>query len=106
MSSLWRMREWTGLIYRLTENTISLIGVVLTTSTAVTLIAFWIYDFVLPGPPHPYIGILLFLVLPAFFILGLVLIPIGINVRRRKATATENLPDTPAQVAEQKSRIR
>ena len=51
------------LLYAWTDNTISLIGVIVTTSSAVTLIAFWIYDFMLPGPPHPYAGILLFLIL-------------------------------------------
>ena len=50
----------------------------LTTSSAITLVAFWIYDFVLPGPSHPYVGILLFLILPGVFILGLLLIPLGI----------------------------
>ena len=88
MNSGRTAREWTRLLYRLSENTISLIGVVLTTSSAVTLVAFWIYDFLLPGPPHPYVGILLFLVLPAFFIVGLVLIPIGILLHRRKLPAT------------------
>jgi hypothetical protein len=106
MSSWWRAREWVGLFYRLSENPVSLVGVVLTTSSAVTLIAFWIYDFVLPGPPHPYIGILLFLVLPAFFVLGLLLIPLGIRVHRRNTAATENLPETPAGIAQQKSRLR
>ena len=65
MSSGRTLREWIRFLYRLGDNTFSLIGVVLTTSSGVTLIAFWIYDFVLPGPPHPYVGILLFLILPA-----------------------------------------
>ena len=63
MNSRRTLREWIRLLYRLGENTISLIGVVLTTSSAITLIAFWIYDFMLPGPAHPYAGILLFLIL-------------------------------------------
>jgi len=53
---------------------------------------FWIYDFVLPGPPHPYVGILLFLILPALFLLGLILVPIGILLRRRKLRAAGELP--------------
>ena len=71
-------------IYYFSQNTLSLIGVVLTTSSAITLVGFWIYDFILPGPPHPYIGLLIFLTLPAIFVLGLVLIPVGIFLRRRK----------------------
>ena len=73
-----RLRDWARLIYYLSQNTLSLTGVVLTTSSAITLIGFWIYDFILPGPPHPYVGILIFLLLPGVFLLGLILMPIGI----------------------------
>src|SRR5208282_484075 len=92
MSSQNTIKDGARLIYYLSQNTISLIGVVLTTSSAVTLIGFWIYDFVLPGPPHPYVGILLFLLLPSLFILGLLLIPIGILLRRQKLRAAGELP--------------
>ena len=92
MSSERTVRDLAGILYHLSDNTVSLIGAVLTMSSAVTLIAFWIYDFVLPGPPHPYIGILLFLILPALFVLGLILIPIGILLHRRDLRATGALP--------------
>jgi hypothetical protein len=92
MSPQNTMRDWARLIYFLGQNTLSLIGVVLTTSSAITLIGFWIYDFVLPGPPHPYVGILLFLILPGLFLLGLILIPIGILIRRRRLRAGGELP--------------
>jgi NapC/NirT cytochrome c family, N-terminal region len=88
------VKDWVRLLYYFGQNTISLIGVVLTTSSALTLIAFWIYDFVLPGPPHPYIGILLFLILPGIFILGLLLIPIGIYLRRRQLRDAGEIPHT------------
>jgi hypothetical protein len=88
------VKDWVRLLYYFGQNTISLIGVVLTTSSALTLIAFWIYDFVLPGPPHPYIGILLFLILPGIFILGLLLIPIGIYLRRRMLRDAGEIPHT------------
>jgi NapC/NirT cytochrome c family, N-terminal region len=94
MDSLDATRSWARPFYFLCRNTISLVGVVITTSSAVTLLAFWIYDFVLPGPPHPYIGILLFLILPALFLVGLVLIPIGIALYRKKLQREEKLPDT------------
>jgi hypothetical protein len=77
------IRAWARFLYFLGQNPITLAGAVLTTSGAVTLIAFWVYDFLLPGPPHPYIGILIFLILPGIFVLGLLLIPIGILLRRR-----------------------
>ena len=86
------LRDWVRLLYYFGQNTISLIGVVLTTSSAITLIGFWIYDFVLPGPPHPYVGILIFLLLPGIFVLGLSLIPIGILLKRRQLRAAGALP--------------
>ncbi len=85
-------RDWARLLYYFSQNTFSFIGVVLTTSTAVTLVAFWIYDFILPGPPHPYVGILIFLILPGVFALGLALIPLGILLRRRELRNAGQLP--------------
>ncbi len=92
MSPQNTIKDWARLIYYLGQNTISLIGVVFTTSSAITLIGFWIYDFTLPGPPHPYVGILLFLVLPGLFVFSLILIPIGIFFRRRRLRAAGELP--------------
>ena len=106
MSPRNTIRDWVRLLYYLSQNAISLIGVVLTTSSAVTLIAFWIYDFMLPGPPHPYVGILLFLILPALFILGLVLIPIGILLHRRTLRAAGELPETFPAVDLQMPKVR
>jgi len=92
MSPQNTVRDWARLLYYLSQNTLSLIGVVLTTSSAITLIGFWMYDFMLPGPPHPYVGILLFLILPGLFVLGLLLIPIGIGLRRRQLQQIGELP--------------
>jgi hypothetical protein len=92
MSPQNTVRDWARLIYYFSQNALSLIGVALTTGSAITLIAFWIYDFILPGPPHPYIGLLIFLTLPAIFILGLLLIPAGIYLRRRKLRNADELP--------------
>jgi nitrate/TMAO reductase-like tetraheme cytochrome c subunit len=85
------IRGWTRLLYFLGQNPTSLTGVVLTTSGGATLIAFWFYDFLLPGPPHPYIGILLFVILPGVFVVGLLLIPTGILLQRRRLSAKGEL---------------
>jgi nitrate/TMAO reductase-like tetraheme cytochrome c subunit len=85
-------RNWIRLIYFLGQNPTSLTGAVLTTSSALTLIAFFVYEFLLAGPVHPYIGILIFLILPGVFVLGLMLIPAGIWLRRRKLIARGDLP--------------
>ena len=91
------IRGWARLLYFLGQNSVSLTGAVLTTSSAATLVAFWFYDILLPGPPHHYIGILLFLILPGVFLLGLLLMPTGILLRRRRLLAKgELLGDYPA----------
>jgi len=71
----------------LASNVISLIGVALVTTAGIlwllALPAFWRGE-----ASTPYIGILLFLVLPGIFLVGLVLVPAGIAWhawRRRKA---------------------
>jgi hypothetical protein len=91
------LREWARILYFLGQNALTQAGAILTTSSAATLIAFWFYDFLLPGPPHPYIGILLFLILPGIFVLGLILIPIGILIRRaalaRKGALVDIYPE-------------
>ena len=79
-------------IFFLGQNPLTLFGAVITTSTALTTIAFWFYEIFLPGPPHPYIGILFFLIFPGIFVLGLLLIAVGIWFRRRRLRKSGNLP--------------
>jgi hypothetical protein len=50
-----RIRDWSQPIYFLGQNPVTLTCAVITTSTALTTIAFWFYDVFLPGPPHPCI---------------------------------------------------
>jgi len=92
MSAQTTVKDWSRLLYYFVQNTISLIGVGFTTGSAITLIAFWVYDFLLPGPPHPYVGILIFLILPGVFVMGLLLIPLGILLRRHKLHKAGELP--------------
>src|SRR5262249_34835905 len=89
------LRNWTRILFLLGRNPVTFTGAVLTTTSAPTLISFWFFDFALPAPPHPYIGILLFLILPAIFVAGLILIPVGIWIRRRRlkdGEPTETIP--------------
>ena len=74
------------LVY-LASNIISLIGVILVTSAGVlwllTFPSYWRGE-----ASSPYIGILLFLMLPGVFVTGLLLIPVGIAIhtwKRRRA---------------------
>ncbi len=65
------------------SNVISIAGVALTTATGlliVTMIVLESLGFVL----NPYIGVFIFMVLPGVFALGLILIPVGILLHRRR----------------------
>ena len=82
---------WLTPLVRLGRNTITLTGAVLTTSSALTMIGFWIMEVLLERAVHPYAGIILFLALPAVFVLGLLLIPIG-ALRERRRQRREPVP--------------
>jgi hypothetical protein len=67
----------------LVRDPISLLGVLIVTVSAILILT--LFGIELVGfEGGPYIGILAFLVLPGFFVLGLLLIPFGIWHRRRK----------------------
>jgi nitrate/TMAO reductase-like tetraheme cytochrome c subunit len=79
---LTRLYEWLAPVVFFSSNPLSLIGVVVVTTATVL----WV--FLLPtlfghGTNNPYLGIPIFLLLPGLFIFGLILIPIGIYLRRR-----------------------
>ena len=72
-----------GLAAFLFQNGITKAGTVLTTIAAISLLFFWVVELTSQHAIHPYLGILLFLVLPGIFVGGLLLIPFGVWVRRR-----------------------
>lgn len=77
----------------LAHNPISILGIGLTTASALTLIGFWVVDvFGHGGSGNPYVGIIFDLCLPALFLVGLLLIPIGIWWKRRSLRAAGELP--------------
>ncbi|MFN7919303.1 MAG: NapC/NirT family cytochrome c [Bryobacteraceae bacterium] len=77
-----RIREWLGPAIQLANNWISLSGVVLVT-TASLLWLFLVVGSRGAAARNPYLGILEFLVLPAAFLVGLLLIPLGQWLRRK-----------------------
>src|ERR1017187_7676129 len=87
-----RLAGWLRPIFYLGRNRVSQLGVALTTSAAITLIGFWLFEAMNSKPVHPYSGILFILVLPFFFLLGLVLIPVGILFERRRLRREGTLP--------------
>jgi nitrate/TMAO reductase-like tetraheme cytochrome c subunit len=75
------------------NNPTSLIGGALTSAAAFTLIGYWVVSFFgHGGSSNPYLGIIFYLLLPGLFILGLVLIAVGILLRRRHLKATGQIP--------------
>jgi len=84
--------EWVRPILFLGQNPITLIGAVLTTSSAITIIGFWLFELVHRGPVPPYAGIVIFLVLPGIFVLGLLLMPLGGLWRRYRLHREGKLP--------------
>jgi len=81
-----RAGRFDGLItplIRLSRNWISKAGIFIV--SAATVFFLFLLPTMLSGSvSHPYLGILIFAVLPLFFLSGLVLIPIGLFVDRRR----------------------
>jgi len=74
------------------NNPISLAGGAVTTASGATMIGNWLMEIFGRPYDHPYLGIIFFLLLPALFIGGLVLIPVGVVVRRRKLQKAGQIP--------------
>jgi hypothetical protein len=68
---------------RVPQNTTSLIGIVLTTFSALLFLIVFLAD-LFGMHTNPYIGIVFFLILPGVFLFGLALIPAGIWIERRQ----------------------
>jgi hypothetical protein len=74
------------------NNPISLAGGAITSASAVTMVAYWMVELFGRANDNPYLGIIFFFLLPALFIIGLVLIPIGVLVRRRALLKAGQIP--------------
>jgi len=74
------------------NNPISLAGGAITTASGVTMISYWLVELFGRLSENPYLGIIFFLILPALFILGLALIPVGVWLRRRKLQIAGQIP--------------
>jgi nitrate/TMAO reductase-like tetraheme cytochrome c subunit len=71
------------------SNWISLSGSVLTTAAAFLFLLLFFMHAVSEHGGGPYLGILTFLILPGIFLLGLVLIPVGLFVERKRRRERE-----------------
>jgi hypothetical protein len=69
--------RWSG-------HPLSAAGIVLTTVSATLFLSLWALD-AAGWIPNPYVGLLAFIAIPVLFVLGLLLIPIGAWLERRRA---------------------
>jgi nitrate/TMAO reductase-like tetraheme cytochrome c subunit len=92
VSSSRKLALWMRPAVFLGQNKLSLTGAILTTSSAVTLVFFWIFELLKERPLPPYAGILLFLILPGIFVFGLAMIPAGMFLERRSRKSKGELP--------------
>jgi hypothetical protein len=67
----------------MTRNPLSIVGAWLATLSAVVFIFVFLID-LFGLHSNPYFGLVFFLILPVFFVLGLVMIPAGILLERRR----------------------
>ena len=75
------------------NNPISLAGGAITTGSSVTMISYWLAELTGHLSSNPYLGIIFFLILPALFLLGLLLIPLGVFLRRRSLQKAGHIPE-------------
>jgi len=80
------------------NNPISLVGGAITTASAVTMVGYWLVELFSRTSSNPYLGIIFFFLLPALFLFGLVLIPVGIYLQRRKLQKAGQIPSIYPQI--------
>jgi NapC/NirT cytochrome c family protein len=89
------MRNQIKYLVNLSKNTVSLLGVGITTMSAILMMVLFTMEF-LDYLANPYVGILTYLILPVIFITGLLFIPLGIWLTQRRRqhleAAGEELP--------------
>src|ERR1017187_11040109 len=93
MSQLSKLEKSLRPVLFFGNNPISLIAGAPTSASAFVLIGFWVVAFFgHSGSNNPYVGIVVDLFLPGLFVLGLVLIPIGIWLRHKRLAALGEVP--------------
>ena len=93
MSFLSHFREgWVRPALFFGNNPISLAGGAITTASGITMVCYWLVELLGRSNDNPYLGIIFLLILPMLFILGLMLIPVGIFFRRRSLRKSGGVP--------------
>lgn len=85
--------DWIRSVVFLGRNYLSFAGTALTTASAAILVGFWVISVLgHGGSNNPYLGIIVDLIFPGLFLLGLLLIPLGIWIRQRRLRSLRKLP--------------
>lgn len=93
MSLLRRLKEnWLQPFFFFGNNPITLIGSGLTTASAITLLLYWVMEMIGHRFANPYLGIIFFLILPVLFLVGLLLVPVGMLLRRSQLRRAGKMP--------------
>ncbi|MGD0733252.1 MAG: NapC/NirT family cytochrome c [Terracidiphilus sp.] len=74
------------------NNPISLAGGAITSASGITMIGYWLVEMFGRLNENPYLGIIFFLILPALFIAGLLLIPVGVFIRHKALQKAGQIP--------------
>ena len=74
------------------NNPVSLAGGAITTASGVTMVGYWLVELFGRFNDNPYVGIIFFLLLPGLFVAGLLMIPVGVIVRRKKLQKAGQIP--------------
>lgn len=75
-----------GRLFNYANNPTTLVGIVLTTVSAISILVFIVGEMA-GGFRNPYIGIFAYMILPGVFLVGLILIPVGMWRRRARLVA-------------------
>ena len=80
------MKKFRGFMMYLTRSPIGLVGTILAGTSGFLILTLTLWEY-LGEDQHPYLGIITYMVLPVFLILGLTLIVVGIRRQRRRLAA-------------------
>ena len=88
----------------LLRNPISQLGSALATVSVILFVTIMLIE-LLGSEGHPYVGIITYLILPAIFVFGVILIPLGIRRERRRSGTDIAYPNIDLNSAQTRKRI-
>jgi hypothetical protein len=74
-------------------NWLSLTGFIVTANSLILILILYLYS-VLSSQANTYLGLYIYIILPVFLVLGLILIPLGVVISIRKRKAAQQNEDT------------